>query len=186
MRPRAVALETKRLMLVPLSLDDAGQVQALFAHADVVRYLATVVPWPYPADGALSYIRDTVLPAMERGEQWHWSIRRRDDPACLIGCIGLTSGGETNRGFWLGLAWQRQGFMTEAVDAVTDFWFDVLGFEMLRAYKAIDNRGSRRISERSGMRIVQTGERDYVGGRFPTEMWEISAQEWRTHRSRRG
>ena len=186
MRPRSVALETKRLVLLPLSLDDAGQVQALFPHVDVVRYLAAVVPWPYPADGALSYIRDSVLPAMERGEAWHWSIRRRDDAARLIGCISLMSGGETNRGFWLGSAWQRQGFMTEAVDAVTDFWFDVLGFETLRTYKAIDNLGSRRISEKHGMRIVETGERDYVGGRFPSEVWEISAAEWRSRRSRRG
>jgi [ribosomal protein S5]-alanine N-acetyltransferase len=186
MRPRAITLETQRLLLAPLTLDDAEDVQALFPRAEIVHYMATAIPWPYPPDGALTYIRDTALPAMARGEQWHWSIRLRKDPARLIGCAGLVANGESNRGFWLGAAWQRQGFMTEAVDAITDFWFEVLGFERLRAYKAIDNIGSRRISEKSGMRVVETGEREYVGGRFPSEMWEITAAEWRTRRSRRG
>lgn len=29
------------------------------------------------------------------------------------------------------------------------------------------------------MRVVAVGERDYVGGRLPTEVWEITAEEWR-------
>jgi RimJ/RimL family protein N-acetyltransferase len=28
------------------------------------------------------------------------------------------------RGVGLGLQWQRQGLMSEAVEAVTDYWFD--------------------------------------------------------------
>jgi RimJ/RimL family protein N-acetyltransferase len=75
--------------------------------------------------------------------------------------------------------------MTEAVDAATDYWFDVLGFPVLRASKAVANVASRKISERSGMRVIATEETDYVGGRFPTEIWEITADEWRAHRGRR-
>jgi [ribosomal protein S5]-alanine N-acetyltransferase len=185
-RPHSVPpLYTRRLVLAPLAIEDAEQIQALFPHAEMVRYM-TVVPWPYPPDGALTYIRDAALPAMARGEEWQWSIRLRDDPARLIGCAGLRANSESNRGFWIGKAWQRQGFMTEAVDAITDFWFDVLGFERLRAYKAIENVGSRRISEKNGMRVVGSGEHEFAGGRFPSEMWEITAREWRTRRSLRG
>jgi RimJ/RimL family protein N-acetyltransferase len=61
----------------------------------------------------------------------------------------------------------------------------VLGFRVLRAPKAIGNAGSRRISQKQGMRVVATNESDYVGGKFLTEIWEITAEEWREQRSSR-
>ena len=73
--------------------------------------------------------------------------------------------------------------MTEAVIAVNDYCFDVLGFPVLRAPKAVLNVASRRISEKTGMRVVATVERDYVSGRFPAEIWEITAEEWRANRA---
>ena len=45
------ALETPRLLLRPLELADAEQIQIVFPHWEIVRYLAPQVPWPYPADG---------------------------------------------------------------------------------------------------------------------------------------
>ena len=175
--------ETIRLLLRPLELDDAEQVQRIFPHWGVVEFLANHVPWPYPADGALTYYRDAALPAMERGEEWHWTLRLKSAPDQIIGAIGLFDNAANNRGFWLGVPWQRQGLMFEAVTAVTDFWFNDLGFPVLRVPKAIANRGSRRISEMNGMRVVAVEEKDYVSGRLPTEIWEITAEEWRRHRA---
>ena len=74
--------------------------------------------------------------------------------------------------------------MTEAVVAANDYWFDVLGFPVLRAPKASANLGSRRISEKTGMRIAGKAEKVYVSGRLPSEMWEITAEEWRVARQR--
>jgi|SRR5579863_253375 len=175
-------LETPRLLLRPLEFADAEQIQAIFPHWDVVRLLASRVPWPYPPDGAYTYIRDIALPAIERGDEWHWMLRLKTQPDQLIGSIGLVKGDKDNRGFWLGLPWQRQGLMSEACEIVTDFWFETLQFPVLRAPKAIGNIASRRISEKSGMRLVATEERDYVSGRFLSEIWEITADEWRARR----
>ncbi len=44
-------LETPRLWLRPLELGDAPQVQALFPHWEIVRYLSALVSWPYPPAG---------------------------------------------------------------------------------------------------------------------------------------
>jgi hypothetical protein len=38
---------------------------------------------------------------------------------------------------------------------------------------------SRRVSEKQGMRVVATEERDDVSGRMLTEIWEITAEEWK-------
>jgi len=177
-------LETPRLLLRPLELADAAQVQILFPHWDIVRYLAAIVPWPYPPDGAYTWYRDHALPAMDRGEEWHWTLRLKTSPDCVIGSINLKNKESKNRGFWLGLPWQGQGLMTEAVEAVTDYWFDVLRFPVLRAPKAVANTASRRISEKTGMRIVATEERAYVSGVLVQEIWEITAEEWRARRKR--
>jgi len=73
--------------------------------------------------------------------------------------------------------------MSEACDAVTGYWFESLKFPILRAPKAIANEGSRRISEKQGMRIVSSREKDYVSGRLSSEIWEITAEEWRARKS---
>jgi RimJ/RimL family protein N-acetyltransferase len=171
-------LVTPRLILRPLQLADADQVQLLFPHWEIVRLLSNVVPWPYPSDGAYRFYRDVALPAISRGEQWHWTLRLKTNPERLIGSISLMKGEDGNRGFWMGLPWQGQGLMTEAAERVTDYWFNTLGFVILRAPKAIANQASRRISQKNGMRLVRTEERDFVAGRFVAEIWEMTREEW--------
>ena len=140
--------------------------------------MASIIPWPYPADGALTFIRDLALPAMGRGDEWHWTLRLKTDPDLVIGSIGLKTHVSDNRGFWIGREWQRRGLMTEAADAVTDYWFNTLRFPVLRVPKAIANADSRRISEKQGMRVIAREDRDYVSGRLPAEIWELTAAEW--------
>jgi [ribosomal protein S5]-alanine N-acetyltransferase len=177
-------LETRRLILRPVEWADAEQMQALFPQWEIVRYLTSEIPWPFPADGAVTHFRDVVLPAIERGEFWQWTLRLKSAPDRIIGSISLETEENNNRGFWIDIPWQRQGLMTEAVEVVTDYWFETLKFPVLRAPKAIANTASRRISEKQGMRVVAVEERNYVSGRLPAEIWEITAEEWRARRSR--
>jgi [ribosomal protein S5]-alanine N-acetyltransferase len=178
-------LETARLLLCPVELADAAQIQELFPHWEIVRYLRNAVPWPYPPDGALQYLRNMALPAMRRGEAWHWTLRLKTAPKQIVGFITLMKSENENRGFWMGLPWQGRGLMSEACDAVTDYWFNVLKFPVLRAPKATDNVASRCISEKQGMRVIASEERDYVSGRLAGEIWEITAEEWRKRKKER-
>jgi ribosomal-protein-alanine N-acetyltransferase len=175
-------LETPRLELRPLELSDAVQVQAIFPQWEVVRLLNAKVPWPFPSDGVFLYYRDDAMPAMAAGDEWHWTLRLKGDPSKIIGAIGLFRKGEDNRGFWIVPSLRRLGLMTEAVIAITDFWFDTLGFETLFAPKAAANEASRRVSEKTGMVIVSTCERDYVSGRLPTEIWKTTKARWHAYR----
>jgi [ribosomal protein S5]-alanine N-acetyltransferase len=173
-------LETQRLTLHPLQLSDAAQVQPLFAHWEIVKQLNSRVPWPFPEDGAHVFYRDNALPAIERGEEWHWTLRLKDDPdRKIIGSISLVRDGDNNRGFWIAQQWQGRGLMTEAAAAVTLFWFEELNQPVMRVKKARDNAPSRAISLREGMQCVGETEGDYVSGRLPTELWELRAEDWR-------
>jgi [ribosomal protein S5]-alanine N-acetyltransferase len=169
---------TERLLLRQLALEDAPQIQRLFPQWSIVKYLAAKVPWPYPPDGAEQFIRTVALPQMERGEAWHWSLRLLSDPETIIGAIGLFIAEDENRGFWLSPEHRGRGYMTETCAWANDFWFDTLGRPLLRVPKAIANAASRKLSERMGMRVLRLELRDYVSGRLPSEVWEITAEEW--------
>jgi ribosomal-protein-alanine N-acetyltransferase len=170
---------TERLILRPLALEDALQIQAIFPNWEVVRYLRNVVPWPYPPDGARQFLEQVALPQMQRGEAWHWSLRLKTTPAHIIGSICLRSHDEDHRGFWLAPPFHGRGLMSEACVWANDFWFETLGFSMLRVAKAVGNAASCRISEKQGMRLIGTHEKDYVSGRHLSTTWEINAKEWR-------
>lgn len=174
-----VTLKTKRLLLLPLGLEDAPAVQATFPVWEIVRWMNGTVPWPYPADGAMTYISQVVLPAVDAGTAWHWSIRPKIEPDRLIGVISLMDQVDDNRGFWLDPGWQGRGLMTEASDAVTDYWFNVLGKTVLRVPKAVDNPASRRLSEKRGMKVVQRFRASLVSGLHDAELWEIDQDTWR-------
>jgi ribosomal-protein-alanine N-acetyltransferase len=133
------------------------------------------------ADGD-HYYRDVALPAMERGEEWTWTLRLREAPHQIIGAISLGCREDNNRGFWIGLPWQGQGLMSEAVFAANDFWFEVLGFSKLRVPKAVANISSSRISAKTGMRLVSLEKHEFVSGRLQAEIWEMTVEEWREHK----
>ena len=171
-------LTTERLLLKPLVAEDAVQIQKLYPRWEIVRYMVSSVPWPYPDNGAENYVNNVALPDMAKGIAWFWSIRRRDVPDELMGIICLYDVEDNNRGFWLAPEFQGQGFMREASIATTDYWFNTLNKSVLRAPKAAANSRSRRISDSSGMRLIRTEKKAYVSGMLDSELWEITRDEW--------
>lgn len=172
------ALSTQRLHLLPLTLADAPGIQRAFPKWEIVRWLDAAVPWPYPEDGAEFFLKNIALPAIERGEAWHWSIRPKEQANILIGVVSLMNKPDDNRGFWLDVGWQGQGLMTEASDMITNYWFETLDKEELRVPKAAGNIQSRRISEKQGMHLVSRFTRELVSGVHDMELWELHRDEW--------
>jgi ribosomal-protein-alanine N-acetyltransferase len=56
---------------------------------------------------------------------------------------------------------------------------------VLRVPKATENIASRRISEKQGMRVIAREDHEYVSGTLATEIWDITAEEWRAHTASR-
>ncbi len=177
-------LETARLILRPPRYEDAPVIQRKFAKWEIIQYLDIVVPWPYPEDGAETHLQQ-YIPRVERGEAAGWMICLKgalDDP---IGRIDLRPwDGETRdmRGFWLDTEHRARGYMTEAANRVTDFAFRDLGWPFLWAANALPNAKSAAVKQRQGALLVETVEGEFVGGRFPQQVWYIDGAEWlKTH-----
>src|SRR5215475_272650 len=80
-------LETRRLILRPLALADAPAIQRHFNNWNIIRHLAAIVPWPYPDDGAETFVRQQLekIAAGEEIHQWVLVLRSGNDEA--IGSI---------------------------------------------------------------------------------------------------
>lgn len=171
-------LKTARMILKPLTSEDAKQIQSVFPRWEIVRYLVNSVPWPYPDNAAQNYVDNVALAASHEGKGWYWTLRQKENTAVLMGVICLMDTPDNNRGFWLAPEWQGQGYMTEACHAVTDYWFNGLNREILRTQKAVMNERSKKISQFSGMRLIRIQKGEYVAGELDTELWEITRTEW--------
>jgi RimJ/RimL family protein N-acetyltransferase len=158
---------------------DSDAVQSIFPNWQVLEFLLSAVPWPYPESGALAYIKEVALPGVARGEEWAWTIRLRSNPEAIIGRISLFTKENENRGYWLDPDYHGAGLMLEACEATNRFWFNVLGRAVMRELKATANVASVRLSELQRMTLVWEGERDFVSGRLPAQVWELTAEDWR-------
>ena len=125
-------LQTRRLILRPMALLDAPAIQRHFNNWNIIRNLTSVVPWPYPDDGAETFIRLQPENIAAGEEIYHWVLTLRSGDGNAIGHIHFRPGANSpkgNRGFWLAEPYWNRGLMTEAITAVNDFAFLTLGLE---------------------------------------------------------
>jgi ribosomal-protein-alanine N-acetyltransferase len=174
-------LETKRLILRPLSMSDAAAIQRHFNNWNIIQHLAQVVPWPYPEDGAVTFIARE-LERVAAGEViYNWMLVLRGGDGEAIGNIRLrpwVDDPKGNRGFWLAERYWNQGLMTEAVSAVNDFTFGVLDVEALYACNAATNVASRRVKQKTGAELVGYLELSHHNGQTLAERWRMTRENW--------
>ena len=171
---QAPVLETERLVLRPIRREDAVAIQKYFPQWDIIKNLATQVPWPYPDDGAQTWV-NSILNEPAEGPDITWAITERGKDL-LIGVIDYRAGDlpAGNRGFWLGIPWHGYGYMTEAVFAMQDHLFLECGIERIIVENALTNKASRRIKEKTGARLLGLVEFEHHNGCSATEKWEVT------------
>ena len=165
-----VPLLTPRLSLAPLRAADAEEMFQNWAGDEAV---ARFMRWPTHKNSLETF---QLLAAWEclyqSADYYNWGIRRRADGA-LMGTIGFVLGEEQSPEVWrapgldfsagawepgycLGRAFWGQGYATEALAAVRDFWFDEVGGAWLGCCHAVENPASGRVMEKAGWRFDHT------------------------------
>lgn len=176
-------LETERLVLRPISLDDAPGFQKYFYDWEIVKYVSGSVSPPYPDNGAEEYIKNTVLPDLEKGEAFAWAIvpKSGEDKGTAIGNIYYRLKKQlpdNDRGFWLARKYHGQGLMTEAIFRTQDFMFFEYGWKSFRVKNAIGNHASRRVKEKCGAVLIGEEEGPSAHMPGPTQIWEVTREHW--------
>ncbi len=184
---RVPTFHTSRLTLRELVEADAVAYERYFADYNVIRTMASSVPWPYPTGGVLTYLHSEILPK-QGNDKWVWAITEKENPAELIGAVDLWRVGRPeHRGFWLAHKHWGKGYMTEAVEPVIDFAFDQLGFEKLVFTNAIGNFRSRRVKEKTGATRIGTAPATFVDPTLTErEFFELTKAGWQRFKKLRG
>ena len=143
----ALVLETARLIIRPLRLEDAPDVQRYASDWDVARFTSSI-PHPYPSGAAEAWIRGQVDDFDNT-----FAIERRAG-AAFVGAIGFEHDREKREmvfGYWIGKPHWRNGYATEAVQALVDHAFTTLGVDRVVASVMPENRASVRVQEKVGL-----------------------------------
>ena len=144
-------LETERLRLRRLELSDSECIRQ-FAGASEVASTTLNIPHPYPDGAAEAFIKNTHQRAAAK-DQYTFAITRKPETE-LIGCIGLVLESRHNKaevGYWLGIPYWGQGYMTEALGAILHFGFDQVGLNRIFATHLTRNPASGRVMQKAGM-----------------------------------
>ena len=171
----APTFTTDRLVLRPLSIEDAPAIQRYFERREVVQYLNKSVPWPYPSDGAQVYLEQVLLPAVESGRERAWALCLEGQ---LIGAISIACEGEENRGFWLAPEYWNQGYMSEASRRINAYLFGELGWNQIVTGNAQGNEASSRLKRAQGFEHIATFAKEFVAGPMPYEQWRLTREAW--------
>ena len=164
-----------------MALSDAPAIQRHFNNWNIIRNLAMVVPWPYPDDGAESFIKRELAKIAAGEEIHHWVLVLRACSGEAIGNINFRAqadGRKGNRGFWLAEPWWKQGLMTEAVAAVNDFAFLTLGLGSFYVCNVASNIASRRVKQKTGAEFVGYIELPHHNGESKSEQWLVTRESW--------
>lgn len=145
-------LESARLRLRPFRADDAGDLFAMFAAADVVRF------WSSPAmidiGEARQLIRE-IVEEFESGELHEWVLETKAD-AGFVGTCSLAHLDAANRRGEIGFALRREawghGYIAEILPVLVEHAFTDLGLHRLEADVDPRNAASIRALERLGFR----------------------------------
>ncbi|CCE02699.1 GNAT family N-acetyltransferase [Bradyrhizobium sp. STM 3809] len=174
-------LHTARLILRPLALSDAPAIQRHFDNWNIIRNLAATVPWPYPADGAETFVR-LQLDKIAAGEEiYQWVLVLRDGDGEAIGNIHFRPRAESvkgHRGFWLAEPYWKRGLMSEAIAAVNDFAFDVLGLDQFIVCNVATNAASRRVKQKTGAEFIGLIDLAHNNGETRSEQWVVRRETW--------
>ena len=148
-------------MLRPFTLDDTGQIQKLLSTPEIAG-MTLNVPYPYPEGAAEGWIGTHEQTAAD-GKGWTWAVTRRSD-GVLMGAIGLVVVKEHRRGtlgYWLGVPFWNQGYMSESARSVVAFGFDALDLHRIDAGCLTRNPASARVMEKAGLTYESTA-RDFI------------------------
>ncbi len=143
-------LETERLCLRPLELTDAPIVQQL-AGDPLVAATTLNIPHPYPPGVAVDWIRHLQQHA-GTGQHYTFAITRRSDHI-FMGVVGIHPNtlSSAEIGYWLGVSYWNQGYMSEAVRRLLQFGFEHLRLHRIIARHFTINPASGRVMVKAGM-----------------------------------
>ncbi len=153
-------LETKRLILRELKINDAEEIYIYLSDSDVTKYLEGNADSKEEAQGYISWCAKGF---MER-KDIRWGIELKANKE-LIGDCGLGHINEPKRptelGYMLSKKYWDQGYMSEALSAILKYGFNELDLHRIQGWTHPDNKASSKLLMKYGF-IKEGFHREFI------------------------
>ena len=174
-------LETDRLFLRQIDVDDLGDMVALDSDPEVMRFIRTPITEETQ--------QDRLVQLIGRLDQDYgpglgfWSVFPKETPTSFLGFVLLTTldgnseveiGWRFNRTAW------GHGYATEAAQVVLDYGFRDLALDPIVAVIRSGNQRSLAVAEKLG--LTRDGTRRAYGADLP--FYRLDRSTWQAQRSR--
>lgn len=175
-------LETRRLLLRPLTRRDVRDVFAYASNERVARYLLWRVH-RCPADSE-NYLQ-AVLTAYRKGQAAPWGVVEKATGR-LIGSCGFTVchplHWRAEIGYALGEEYWGRGYATEAVAAAVNFGFEGMNLNRVEALCFVENTASMRVLAKLGFCCEGTLHQYlYAKGAYrDVKLYAIIRSQWKS------
>ena len=144
-------LETARLIVHPLSYNDAESIQ-LIASARQIADTTISIPHPYP-DGEAERYTIKKITEFQTGKSAAFAIKAKLE-AKLMGVIEIRDIDREHSvaelSFWLAPQFWGQGYMSEAVQPILDYGFTHLSLNRIYAFHMARNPASGKVLQKNG------------------------------------
>ncbi|QOY35207.1 GNAT family N-acetyltransferase [Anaerobacillus isosaccharinicus] len=145
-------IETERLLLRPVTVEDGDRVEELASDYDVSKTTLNI-PYPYPEGGGKEFI-ESVIESEKNGKIAILAIVDKETQH-LLGLINLNIAIPHKRGelgYFIGKPYWGMGYGTEAARAIVAYGFKDLALNKIYAAAFTTNPGSWRIMEKIGLK----------------------------------
>ena len=150
-------LETAGLILRQISADDRDGIFRNFSDPEVAKWFFEE---PYTRMEQVDEIIRAFSAEFEQGEGLTWAIALKGSDefvgTCGYGEVEVGSRGEI--GFDLAKEHWGQGLMSEALDAIVEYGFGVLGLDKVEAHTYSTNTRAIRLLKKLGFQLEKVGD----------------------------
>ncbi|MDE6752048.1 MAG: GNAT family N-acetyltransferase [Eubacterium sp.] len=148
-------LETERLVLRPLTVDDAEAVFEWASDPRVAKYMS------YPRHTDICQTIEWLKSTYDDENEWIWAFVLKDENK-IIGSGSIGPNTEMKEywgiGYNIHYDYWHKGYCTEAMKAIIDFAHNQLGVNKICADHAVDNPRSGKVMEKCGLKFHHNGE----------------------------
>lgn len=174
-------LETDRLILRRFREDDA---EAMFRNWASDPEVTKFLTWPTHTSVDVSkYVLSLWLPEYEKPDYYQWVITLKENGDEPLGTIhGLIKDelGLVTAGYCLSRKFWHQGIMSEALQAIIDFFFTEVGANCINSYHDPRNPNSGKVMTHCGMKFdgtLRASDKNNTGV-CDASWYSILREEW--------
>lgn len=145
-------LDTRRLYFRFWKMSDAEELFALASDPDVGPRAG------WPPHRSVEESREVIRTVFANDHVWALVLK---ETGHIVGCMGYYTHTESNigigedeaeLGYWIGKPYWNKGLCTEALRAMIDYCFNIVGYVTLWSDYFVDNLASGRVMEKCGFR----------------------------------